>query len=142
MTATARAQGWLVRAAVLGVVAGFLGGLFGVGGGILIVPALVLVLHMDQRLAHGTSLAAVLPIAVASLTGYTLEDKVDWPVGALPRSARSAAQSSARTSSTVCPTRARRSRSRSCWCPPPCASCSITPAPAAARPDVGRGARC
>ncbi len=83
MTATARGRGWLVRAAVLGVVAGFLGGLFGVGGGILIVPALVLFMHMDQRLAHGTSLAAVLPIAVASLIGYTLEDKVDWPVGVL-----------------------------------------------------------
>ena len=81
--ATERGQGWLVRAAVLGVVAGFLGGLFGVGGGILIVPALVLFMHMDQRLAHGTSLAAVLPIAVASLIGYTLEDKVDWPVGVL-----------------------------------------------------------
>ncbi len=72
-----------MRAAVLGLVAGFLGGLFGVGGGILIVPALVLVMHMDQRLAHGTSLAAVLPIAVASLIGYTLEGKVDWPVGVL-----------------------------------------------------------
>ena len=83
MTSTERGRGWLVRAAVLGVVAGFLGGLFGVGGGILIVPALVLFMHMDQRLAHGTSLAAVLPIAVASLIGYTLEDKVDWPVGVL-----------------------------------------------------------
>ena len=40
-------------------------------------------MHMDQRLAHGTSLAAVLPIAVSSLIGYTLADKVDWPVGAL-----------------------------------------------------------
>jgi uncharacterized membrane protein YfcA len=78
-----RGSRWLVRAAVLGLVAGFLGGLFGVGGGILIVPALVLFLHMDQRLAHGTSLAAVLPIAIASLIGYTLADKVDWPVGAL-----------------------------------------------------------
>jgi uncharacterized protein len=83
MTATERESNWLVRAAVLGLVAGFLGGLFGVGGGILIVPALVLVMHMDQRLAHGTSLAAVLPIAVASLIGYTLEGKVDWPVGVL-----------------------------------------------------------
>jgi uncharacterized membrane protein YfcA len=68
---------------VLGLVAGFLGGLFGVGGGILIVPALVLFMHMDQRLAHGTSLASVLPIAVSSLIGYTLADKVDWPVGVL-----------------------------------------------------------
>ena len=63
--------------------AGFLSGLFGVGGGILIVPALVLLLGFTQRLAHGTSLAAVLPIAIASLTSYALEDKVDWKVGAL-----------------------------------------------------------
>jgi uncharacterized membrane protein YfcA len=65
--------------AVVGAVAGFLAGLFGVGGGILIVPGLVLVAGMDQRLAHGTSLAAVLPIAVASLLAYTAHDHVDWP---------------------------------------------------------------
>jgi uncharacterized membrane protein YfcA len=74
------ARGELARAAVAGVVAGFLSGLFGVGGGILIVPALVLVLRMGQRLAHGTSLAAVLPIAVSGVIGYALEDSVDWPV--------------------------------------------------------------
>ncbi len=68
---------------MVGLVAGFLSGLFGVGGGILIVPALVLVLGFDQRLAHGTSLAAVLPIAIASLTSYATEDSVDWRVGCL-----------------------------------------------------------
>jgi uncharacterized protein len=73
----------LARATAVGLVAGFLSGLFGVGGGILIVPALVLVMAMDQRLAHGTSLAAVLPIAMSSTLGYALEDKVDWPVAAL-----------------------------------------------------------
>lgn len=73
----------LVRTALVGVAAGFLSGLFGVGGGILVVPALVLVLGMDQRRAHGTSLAAVLPIALSSLVGYALADKVDWAV-ALP----------------------------------------------------------
>lgn len=73
----------LLRAAIVGLVAGFLSGLFGVGGGILIVPALVLVMKMDQRLAHGTSLAAVLPIALSSTLGYTLEDKLDWPVAGL-----------------------------------------------------------
>jgi hypothetical protein len=65
------------------MVAGFLSGLFGVGGGILIVPALVLAMRMDQRLAHGTSLAAVLPIAVSSTLGYALEGEVDWPVAGL-----------------------------------------------------------
>ena len=81
--ATRPAGSRLARAAAVGLVAGFLSGLFGVGGGILIVPALVLVMAMDQRLAHGTSLAAVLPIAVSSTLGYALEDKVDWPVAAL-----------------------------------------------------------
>lgn len=73
----------IIQAAGVGVVAGFLSGLFGVGGGILIVPALVLVMRLGQRLAHGTSLAAVLPIAVSSMLGYALEGKVDWPVAAL-----------------------------------------------------------
>src|SRR5215207_10286602 len=80
---SAETRGGIVRCAAVGVVAGFLSGLFGVGGGILIVPALVLVLRFDQRLAHGTSLAAVLPIAISSLTSYAIDDKVDWAVGLL-----------------------------------------------------------
>ena len=69
------------RTVLVGIVAGFLSGLFGVGGGILIVPALVMALGFAQRNAHGTSLAAVLPIAISSLTSYALSDKVDWHVG-------------------------------------------------------------
>jgi hypothetical protein len=73
----------MTKAALVGLAAGFLSGLFGVGGGILLVPALVIVLKLGQKLAHGTSLAAVLPIALSSLFGYTVEDKVDWPVAGL-----------------------------------------------------------
>lgn len=64
----------------VGVAAGFLSGVFGVGGGILIVPGLVMVARMDQRMAHGTSLAAVLPISLASLLTYWGHQQVDWPV--------------------------------------------------------------
>jgi hypothetical protein len=49
-----------------------------VGGGILIVPGLVLIMGMEQRLAHGTSLAAIVPIAVAGVAAYALERAVDW----------------------------------------------------------------
>lgn len=65
---------------LVGILAGFLSGLFGVGGGILIVPGLVLVAAMDQRMAHGTSLAAVLPIAASSMVTYWAHDHIDWPV--------------------------------------------------------------
>jgi uncharacterized membrane protein YfcA len=70
----------LVQAVVVGVVAGFLAGLFGVGGGILMVPALVAIMGMDQRLAHGTSLAAVVPIAISSTISYAVAGEVDWVV--------------------------------------------------------------
>jgi uncharacterized membrane protein YfcA len=66
---------------LVGIAAGFLSGMFGVGGGILIVPGLVLVAKMDQRIAHGTSLAAVLPISASSLLSYWSHDHVDWRVG-------------------------------------------------------------
>ena len=66
---------------IVGVFAGFLAGLFGVGGGILIVPGLVLAAGMTQRLAHGTSLAAVVPISIASLVTYASHDNVDWVAG-------------------------------------------------------------
>jgi uncharacterized membrane protein YfcA len=62
----------------IGIGAGFLSGMFGVGGGILVVPALVLLLKFDQRLANGTSLGAVLPISISSLVTYWSHDNVDW----------------------------------------------------------------
>jgi len=73
----------VVAIVVVGVLAGFLAGLFGIGGGILVVPGLVIVLGMNQRLAHGTSLAAVLPISLASMTTYAINDNVDWTVAVL-----------------------------------------------------------
>lgn len=45
----------------LGLAAGILGGFVGVGGGVLIVPVLVLALGFDQHMAVGTSLGALLP---------------------------------------------------------------------------------
>ncbi len=64
--------------AIVGVLAGFLSGLFGVGGGIIIVPLLVGVLGFGQRLASGTSLTAILPTAVAGSIGYLANGNVDW----------------------------------------------------------------
>ena len=67
----------------IGGAAGLLSGLFGVGGGIVLVPGLVLIGGMEQRRAHATSLAAIVPIALAAVIGYALDDSVDWAAAGL-----------------------------------------------------------
>jgi uncharacterized membrane protein YfcA len=54
-----------VRIAVIGTAAGFFSGLFGVGGGTIMVPLLILWLGYGEREATGTSLAAIIIIAAA-----------------------------------------------------------------------------
>jgi uncharacterized membrane protein YfcA len=54
----------VIEAGVLGVGAGLLSGLFGVGGGILFVPALTLGVGLSQLDAEATSLLAVVPVAL------------------------------------------------------------------------------
>ncbi len=46
---------------MIGLVAGFLSGIMGLGGAIILIPALVLFLAMDQRMAQGTTIAIMLP---------------------------------------------------------------------------------
>jgi len=71
------------RAAAIGIVAGLLSGLFGVGGGIVMVPLLVGWFALDQRRASATSLLAIAPIAVASTAGYAATGSVDVIAGLL-----------------------------------------------------------
>ena len=64
-----------------GVVAGALAGLFGIGGGFVIVPLLVSLLHIPYRRAVGTSLAVIFLISVSSIGFGLLSDApVDWRV--------------------------------------------------------------
>lgn len=62
----------------IGLLAGLLSGLFGVGGGTVIVPLLVLLVHFDQRISAGTSLAAIVPIASVGVISYAVHDSVAW----------------------------------------------------------------
>jgi uncharacterized membrane protein YfcA len=67
-----------VTAVVIGLAAGCLSALLGVGGGILMVPAMVLMLRVTQHRAHGTSLAVILPTALAAAYRYHLAGRVEW----------------------------------------------------------------
>jgi len=79
---TATRKDWLV-AALAGFGAGLAGGLFGVGGGIVMVPVLTAFFGLTQHRAHGTSLAAVAATAVAGLVVYGLSGHVAWLPAAL-----------------------------------------------------------
>jgi len=68
---------------LVGVAGGLLSGLFGVGGGIVMVPLLALWLGLEQRRAITTSLIAIIPIALAGMAGYALGSAVNWGAGLL-----------------------------------------------------------
>lgn len=72
------------RAVSLGVFAGVISGLFGVGGGVVVVPGLVIWMGLDQRRAAATSLATIAASAGAALLLFGRASAVDWPAaGAL-----------------------------------------------------------
>ena len=68
--------------AIIGAVAGLTSGLFGVGGGTVIVPALVW-LGMSQRRAAAASMAAIIPISAVAVLSYAFHGDVNWGAGVL-----------------------------------------------------------
>jgi uncharacterized membrane protein YfcA len=61
----------LIQLLIIGLVAGVAGGMFGIGGGAIMVPAMVLILSLDQKFATGTSVAAqILPIGILAAIVY------------------------------------------------------------------------
>jgi uncharacterized membrane protein YfcA len=69
-----------IEMGLLGLVAGVVAGLFGVGGAIVIVPGLVLLAKVTQHTAHGTSLAALLlPVGLLGVLEYHRRGQVNFP---------------------------------------------------------------
>jgi uncharacterized membrane protein YfcA len=68
---------------LLGLTAGLLSGLVGIGGGVVIVPALVLFFGYSQKLAQGTTLALLLPpIGILAVLTYAKAGSVDFKAAA------------------------------------------------------------
>ena len=68
---------------LVGAIGGFLSGMFGVGGGIIMVPLFVWLIGLDQRHASATSLIAIIPSAVAGAIQYAVAGHLDIVVGLL-----------------------------------------------------------
>lgn len=72
---------WLL---IIGLGAGLLSGLVGIGGGIVLVPSLVMLLHFNQHQAQGTVLAMLMfPVVALGVLNYYKEGYVDFKVAIL-----------------------------------------------------------
>jgi uncharacterized protein len=69
---------------IIGIVAGILSGLFGIGGGTIIIPALVFLAGFSQLKAHGNSLIAMLPpVGILAFLEYYKRENTDLYAGIL-----------------------------------------------------------
>ncbi|HET9400676.1 MAG TPA: sulfite exporter TauE/SafE family protein [Candidatus Acidoferrales bacterium] len=75
---------WLALILFVACGVGVCSGLFGVGGGVILVPLLALVFNFDQHTAQGTSLAALVPpTGLLAFINYAKASSVNWTVGLL-----------------------------------------------------------
>lgn len=69
----------IVYLILIGIAAGFLGGMVGIGGGVIIVPALVLLLGITQHNAQGISLTMMMfPVGILGVINYYKKGYVDF----------------------------------------------------------------
>jgi uncharacterized membrane protein YfcA len=69
---------------VLGLATGFMAGMLGIGGGIIVIPALVMIMGFTQQSAQGTSLAMMLPpVGIFAVMNYYKAGHVDIKVAAI-----------------------------------------------------------
>lgn len=72
----------ILGAAAFGVAVGLLSALFGIGGGIVMVPFMVLLLERSQHLAEGTSLLVIVPTAIAGVIAHRKRGYVSFRLAA------------------------------------------------------------
>jgi len=68
---------------LLGLAAGVLSALLGVGGGVILVPGMMYLLKLPIKVAIGTSLAIIIPTAVIGVYRHSISGNVDWKIMAL-----------------------------------------------------------
>lgn len=74
----------LILGGLTGLAGGVLSGIFGIGGGLIIVPGLILLLNMTVKQAAGTSLAALLlPVGILGALEYWRAGHINVPIAAL-----------------------------------------------------------
>lgn len=72
-----------IKKSVIGLIAGIICGLFASGGGLILVPAFLYTLKMEDRKARATAVFCILPMVLTSSIFYYKENYIDWKTGIL-----------------------------------------------------------
>jgi len=65
---------------LIGILAGFICGMFSAGGGLILVPAFTHILNIEDRKARATTVFAILPMVIASSIVYFKNDLINWKI--------------------------------------------------------------
>lgn len=73
----------MIKKGIIGLSAGIISGLFSTGGGMILVPAFIYLLDIDDTKARGTSVFCILPMVVTSSFFYYKGNFIDWKIAFL-----------------------------------------------------------
>lgn len=70
-----------IKQVIIGICAGLICGMFASGGGLILVPAFIYLLNMEDKNARGTSVFCILPMVITSSIFYYKENYINWKIG-------------------------------------------------------------
>ena len=73
----------IIKKVIIGLLAGIISGLFSTGGGMIVVPAFIYLLNMEDKKARGTSIFCILPMVVTSGIFYYKSNYINWNISIL-----------------------------------------------------------
>ena len=73
----------MLKNIVIGIIAGLISGFFSTGGGLILVPAFIYFIKLDEKKARATSIACILPMVITSSIFYAKNKFIDWKLGIL-----------------------------------------------------------
>ncbi len=73
----------MLKKIIIGIIAGIVSGFFSTGGGMILVPAYIYILKLNEKESRATSIACILPMVIASSIFYAKNKYIDWKIGIL-----------------------------------------------------------
>lgn len=70
-----------IKKIIIGIGAGIICGMFASGGGLVLVPAFIYVLNINDKTARGTAVLCILPMVITSSIMYYKENYINWKIG-------------------------------------------------------------